>query len=338
MRFPLGDWIDDHPGLPYDLAQSGVGPTLRTVRAALRRPEVGDEEALRNELAKGLGVDAERLFLTHGATEANGLALTFLAARRRGGARPRCAIPSPEYPPLGAAARALGYRLVTSSEPSDVVALSDPNNPTGLRASVEELDRRVAKARAVLVDETFREFTRAPTRLSERRPGLWVSGTFTKVYGGDALRVGYLVVPEPEVEAFGALHAVATDRVATASVAAARALLRDRSPILAEVRARFEANLSVLREAVPELPPLEGPVWLDRRGASFDADAAASRLLERGVLVCSGSFFGDPTGLRLSLTRPTFPRSLRVYLEALPRAAGSAARRSATGAAAVRRR
>lgn len=314
MGFPLGDWIDSHPGLPHDLAQSGMGPTLERVRRALRSPEPSDPDELRAELARGIGVSPERLFLTHGATEANALALSYLV--RQPGTRgrvPRCAVPVPEYPPLGDAARLLGFRRVAAGEAAEVAVLSDPNNPRGQRWSDPAFHRIAGAARATLVDETFREFTDAPSRSARAGAGVWTSGTFTKVYGGDGLRVGYLVVPEPDVVGFGAFHAIVTDRVALASVGAARAILRDRVAILAEVRERFESNRRALQRAFPGVPKLDAPVWFDRSEPPEDGERLAQDLLKAGVLVCPGSYFGDALGVRICLTRATFPEDLDAY-------------------------
>ena len=337
MGFPLGEWIDDHAGLPHNLASSGMGPTLGSVRKALERPDPADDERLRSELARGLGIPSRRLFLTHGASEANALALWYLSRRSRPGTRvPRCAVATPEYPPIPDVARLAGFRLVPPGTRSEVSALSDPNNPRGLRWPSSGFDRVAASADDVLVDETFREFTTARSRLHEHRTNLWTSGTFTKVYGCDGLRVGYLTVPEREVDGFARFHGVVTDEVATASVGGALAVLRDRRPILAEVRERFESNVAALRRAVPKAPRLEAPVWFHRTDPPEDGDRIARDLLKRGVLVCPGSFFGDRLGVRICLTRATFPEDLRVYLEGV--SASDRTRSGATGAASSRPR
>ena len=315
MGFPLGDWIDAHERVAHHLSQSGMGPTLASVREALARPEPPDDERLRALLARGVGVPRRRLFLTHGATEANALALLYLGRRRaRGGRVPRCVVPVPDYPPIPRAAALAGFRIARVGARADVVALSDPNNPRGLRWPDPAFDRLVAGAHDVLVDETFREFTTARSRQLEGRANLWTSGTFTKVYGGDALRVGYLTVPERDVEGFAEFHAHVTDHVALASVGSALAILRDRERILDEVRGRFQRNLAALRAAAPEVPHLDAPVWFDRLGPREDGDRLAHRLLAAGVLVCPGSMFGDRHGVRVCLTQPSFREDLAAYL------------------------
>ncbi|HZY92138.1 MAG TPA: aminotransferase class I/II-fold pyridoxal phosphate-dependent enzyme [Thermoplasmata archaeon] len=322
MGFPLGDWIDSHAGARHNLGQSGMRGSLETPRRALRGMPEPDLDALRHELAQTVGVAPTRLFLTHGATEGNTAVAFYLAqgARRRGRRLPRVRLPIPEYPPLTAAATWAGFAVTSSAAQADLVLLSDPNNPTGRRWRDEEFDRWRQRGRSILVDETFREFTSARSRARAGRAGLWTTGTFTKAYGGDAHRVGYVVAPEEEADRFAAFHGVLLDGLAEASVRAARALLRARPKVLGEARALFRSNLRVLREAVPGVPALDAPLWFDR-AVGGDGDRLARRLLRASVLVCPGSFFGDASGVRICLTRRTFPIDLMAYLRVRDRTA-----------------
>lgn len=313
MGFPLKDWIDAHPGVPHNLARSGMGPGLISARRALARPRTPDPEALRRELGRSLGVASARVFLTHGATEGNALVLQYLAhrARQHGERQPSVRWPVPEYPPLGTAALLAGFWPAARRRRPSVTVLSDPNNPSGRRSNDGAIEELLDSSRAVLVDETFREFTAAPSQSRRGLPRLWTTGTFTKVYGGDGIRVGFVVAPREASEGFAAFHGVLADELAEASVGAARALLAARDEVFAEARGLFRANLNALNEAEPDVQ-LEAPLWFDRpRGR--DGDRLARALLRRGVLVCPGSFFGDPRGVRVCLTQPSFRADLAVY-------------------------
>jgi histidinol-phosphate/aromatic aminotransferase/cobyric acid decarboxylase-like protein len=314
VSFPLKRWIDDHHGLPHDLARSGMPTGLRSVRAALRRPAAPDPRALRRELARLHGVRASTLFLTHGATEATTLVLFFLARTlRRPGRSPACAVARPEYPPISDIARLAGVRVVGRRSPAEIAAVSEPNNPTGLLWGRSGIQRLAEGRRAVLVDETFREFTGAPTNAGRGDPRIWVAGSFTKLYGGDDLRVGYAIAPAAHSEVFERFHGLLLDELPPASVAGARALLRDRGRILPEVRAQVRANAEVLEEHLPGLVRDGGPVAFDRPGRR-PTDGLGLAALRAGVLVAPGRYFGDPTGVRIGLTRPTFPQDLDAYL------------------------
>jgi histidinol-phosphate/aromatic aminotransferase/cobyric acid decarboxylase-like protein len=313
MSFPLGDWIDDHSDVAHNLGVSGMVGSLRTTPRALTRLPRPDPDRLRAALARLLGVPAEALFLTHGASEGNAIVLHHLAVelRRKLGRAPRLRVELPEYPPIPETGRVAGFSVVGALSPADAVALSAPRNPLGTPVGEGELADLSEGIRAVLVDETFREFGDRPSSASSRQRGRWVTGTFTKVYGADAIRVGYVAAPPDAVASFARYHGLVTDRVPLHSVSSALALLRDRSTILAEARRIFRANERALRAEVPELPPLGAPVWFDR---GFDGGRLAYRALRSGVLVCPGSFFGARNGVRIGLTRRSFPDDLAAYL------------------------
>jgi histidinol-phosphate aminotransferase len=77
-----------------------------------------------------------------------------------------------------------------------LIAIANPNNPTGTVAPAEDL-RRIARSApdaAVLVDEAYFEFY-GESMLATRNevPNLFVARTFSKTYGLAGLRVGMLV-------------------------------------------------------------------------------------------------------------------------------------------------
>ncbi len=75
------------------------------------------------------------------------------------------------------------------------VILANPNNPTGTGTSLLGLERILHRARkaVVLIDEAYYEFS-GVTALTEieRVPNLFVSRTFSKVFGMAAMRLGCL--------------------------------------------------------------------------------------------------------------------------------------------------
>ncbi len=82
------------------------------------------------------------------------------------------------------------------------VLLANPNNPTGTGISLLGIERilRRAKKAAVLVDEAYYEFS-GLTALTEieRVPNLFVSRTFSKVFGMAAMRLGCLFSHEANI-------------------------------------------------------------------------------------------------------------------------------------------
>ncbi|MGA8511331.1 MAG: pyridoxal phosphate-dependent aminotransferase [Thermoplasmata archaeon] len=316
MGFPLGDWIDDHASCRYNLGRSGVVGSVRLPRLPGGGNFDRDAPILRRRLARLNGVAPDRVFLTHGATEGNTLALLYLA--RQGSSHRyksrRLWIRPPEYPPIFDIARAVGFRPSFSPGPHYITALSRPNNPTGLVAEIGSVRGWAESSRAIVVDETFREFTDAPSLQVARIPRLWTVGSFTKAYGADALRVGFVIPPVDEEAPFRKFHGLLLDELPPASVSGALALLQHRTEVLAQSRALLRRNERALRESISGVPRLAAPLWLDRGANGLDGDRFARACLRANILVCPGSFFADPSGVRICLTRKSFARDLSAYL------------------------
>ncbi|MGI5835232.1 MAG: histidinol-phosphate transaminase [Chloroflexota bacterium] len=80
-----------------------------------------------------------------------------------------------------------------------VIFVDSPNNPSGLVATVDEVERLLATGRLVVVDEAYAEFASVThVSLVEKHPNLVVLRTFSKWAGLAGLRVGYGVFP-PDV-------------------------------------------------------------------------------------------------------------------------------------------
>lgn len=81
------------------------------------------------------------------------------------------------------------------NERTRLIAVANPNNPTGTQASQEALLRlaQAAPHAALLVDEAYFEFS-GETLMKQWRevPNLFVSRTFSKAYGLAGLRIGVL--------------------------------------------------------------------------------------------------------------------------------------------------
>ncbi|MFZ1022588.1 MAG: pyridoxal phosphate-dependent aminotransferase [Thermoplasmata archaeon] len=324
MGFPLADWIDDHASCRYDLGRSGVAGSIQLPRLPGGGNFDRDAPILRRRLGRLSGVAADRVFLTHGATEGNTLALLYLA--RHSGVRAakprRCWIRPPEYPPIFDIARAVGFQPSFSPGPHYITALSRPTNPTGLLDEIASVRAWAEGSHAIVVDETFREFTDVPSLQVARIPRLWTVGSFTKAYGGDALRVGFVIPPADEEASFRRFHGLLLDELPAASVSGALALLRHRAALLAQSRELLRRNERALRESIEGVPRLAAPLWFDRGTKGLDGNRLARACLRASVLVCPGSFFADSSGVRICLTRKSFPRDLFAYLRVRERFLG----------------
>lgn len=106
----------------------------------------------------------------------------------------------------GAIVREIDYRVAKLEFPlqellgaitpsTRAILIANPNNPTGTGTNLEGIERILKKApnAAVLIDEAYYEFcgiTALP--LIEEYPNLFVSRTFSKVYGMAGMRFGCL--------------------------------------------------------------------------------------------------------------------------------------------------
>ncbi len=312
MRFPLADWIDERQDCRHNLGESGMHGSVRLPppsRVRFDRAVLGE---LQEELGRHLGVARERLALTHGATEANSWVAVYLARDRSGRGPAVGRVRLPEYPALVDLLGAVGLPPGDSGAPARLAAVSRPRNPEGDLWSRDRLFAWADGARHLLVDETFREFTDEPSVAALGRPGVWATGTFTKFYGADHLRVGWAVAPPEEADRFARFVGLVADELPPASAAGALSLLADAARVGREVRGLIERNASYLRRADRRFRSPAGPVVFDR--AVEDGDGLADRCRDSSILVCPGRFFGDPRGVRLGLTRRTFPVDLDAYL------------------------
>jgi histidinol-phosphate aminotransferase len=165
------------------------------------------EHAL-EDLAVHFGVSTDELTLTNGTDEAIQIVVnTFLDDGQEAIVlRPSYAMYKFYSELAGAQLRYIDYRAETLAFPIEelldaitpatrAVFISNPNNPTGTGTTAAPLEKILEKASgaAVFVDEAYYEFC-GVTMLPHIRqwPNLFVSRTFSKVYGMAAMRCGCL--------------------------------------------------------------------------------------------------------------------------------------------------
>ena len=204
---------DRYGKVRLDFNENTVGCSPRVAQAL--RSRVGRDflavypeyEKARQKMAEFFGVKPDRILFTNGTDEAiHLLASTYVDD---GG---EVVIPSPTYAMFrfyaelaGAALRLIPFRkdltfpleemLSAITARTRLVLVANPNNPTAGAIRLKEIEAILRQARnaAVLIDEAYYEFCgiTALRRLS-RFPNLFVSRTFSKVYGLAGLRMGCL--------------------------------------------------------------------------------------------------------------------------------------------------
>ncbi len=192
-----------------------------------------------------------------------------------------------------------------------IVALCNPNDPTGELLPVAELRRLLTalpERVIVLLDEALRDFvdleeTDAALRLVDDFPRLLVFRTFSKAWGLAGLRVGYAVGGvgseplleqlEPELGLDELAQAGALEALRTAG-----ALAGLRGAQVALARGELLERLRE-RRALSAPPSQANVLWL--RADGLPGAELAARMERTGVVVAGGGPLGDPERVRVQV-------------------------------------
>jgi aspartate/methionine/tyrosine aminotransferase len=299
--------------------------------------EAGAEARLREALCRAYGVDEDMVALAQGAQHADFLFFlanlhpgdlavvedpTFMPIRRQ--AEAMCEVRSMDRLPENAYLPGRDQADEVLALGARVLALTNLHNPSGTVLSTERMaglvERAGRKGTMVLSDEVFREMTfgpvpRAAFELGDNAASV---SSVTKLNGLRGLRVGWLI-GRPEI---------------VKKVDAARLYTSYRLPAITcdyaaeAVKRRDWFRERALRTAGESLPALK--TWLEREGRvrcrlpdgalmahlrlppGTDDLELSERLLERGVAVGPGSYWGAPGTIRVtfSCSRPELEAGL----------------------------
>jgi len=206
---PLGD----RSGLRLDFNENTGGCSPRVVeRLRQLQPEqmacYPEREPVEREVAAFLGLQPEQVLLTNGVDEAIHLVCdAYLEAEDD------VLIVVPTFAMYQICAGATGARVIsiaadrdfsfptakimahTTAPKTRLIAIANPNNPTGAVASADDLLRiaRSAPQAAILVDEAYFEFHgESLLEYAGQVDNLFIARTFSKAYGMASFRVGIL--------------------------------------------------------------------------------------------------------------------------------------------------
>jgi aspartate/methionine/tyrosine aminotransferase len=197
-----------------------------------------------------------------------------------------------------------------------LIAICNPNNPTGARLTAAELDAVGQAADRhgawVLSDEIYRgaELDGVET------PSMWgraerviVTSGLSKAYGLPGLRIGWAVAPPETAESLWSYHDYTTiaptalsDALATSALAPAR-----RGRLLGRTRAILRRNYPAIAAWLQDrgrtfsyIPPEAGAIIYVRYHKAVNSSALVTRLREeKGVLIVPGDHFGMDGYLRI---------------------------------------
>ncbi len=337
-------------GVEYNLTESGVHP-LRLVEllgqdpaaledlltTELNYPYVNGTPQLRQTIA-GLydGATIDEVLVTVGAAEAN-----YIATRTLLEAGDEIVVMLPNYMQIWGIARNHGYRLksfhlredrdwapdlaelaAAVSSATKLIAVCNPNNPTGRALTAAEMDGIVQQADRVgawiLADEVYSGAERVaeePTpSFFGRYDRVVATGSMSKAYGLPGLRLGWAVAPAEIISQIWTRHEYTTiSATALANNLAALALSPERRPgIIARTRRYIRGGWPILQDWLAShpgvfsvRPPDAAAIAFARYDLPINSTELAERLrTEKSVLVVPGDHFGMDHFLRLSFGLP----------------------------------
>ena len=293
-------------GLRLDFNENTVGCSPRVLERVRRTS--GEELAryperapIENSVATFLGIQPKEVLLTNGVDEAIHL---LCEAYLQAGDEALIVVPT--YSMYRIYMMAAGADVVSVPAAEDfrfpvadvcrritprtrMIAIANPNNPTGSIAKQEELMTiaRSAPDAAVLVDEAYFEFCGQTTIAKRDEKNLFVARTFSKAYGMAGLRVGMLIGEEAQMRAIRRVSS--PYNVNALALACLPEAIADQGYIqqyVGEVlagRARLERSL---QECGVQFWPSAANFVLARVGSTAEDSAAfVEHMRRRGILV-----------------------------------------------------
>jgi aspartate/methionine/tyrosine aminotransferase len=329
----------------WNLSESGVEPlrleelavTDQDREAVLRQPlaytQTNGTLELRSLIASLYpGATPQHIQVTNGGAEAN--LCTLLQIVEPGD---EVVMMTPNYMQAPGLARALGAavipwplrtndagtRWVPALELLDrlvgdrtkAIFICHPNNPTGARFTVEELDQigTIASRRRtwVVSDEIYRGAELDAVESASmwgRGERVIITSGLSKAYGLPGLRIGWIAGPPRVIESAWGIHDYTTIAPGAVSDLLARVALSPagRTRLLARTRGIVRANYQLVRSWLDgrrqftHVPPEAGAIAFVKYTHRINSTELVERLrTERSVLVVPGDHFGMDGYLRI---------------------------------------
>lgn len=327
--------VNENPYPPSDAVISDIARAVAEAAANMNRYPERDALELRGDLARylGHGLTADNIWAANGSNEV----MTHVLGAFGGPGRSALTF-APSYSMYPEYARNthtewltvprkpdftldvdLALRSIAEIRP-DVILVASPNNPTGTRTDLDQLEALCQAAPGVIViDEAYAEFARPGTpsalELLPRYPGLAVSRTMSKAFAFAGGRLGYLAAAPAFVDALRIVRlpyhlSAVTQAVARVALAHAPEMLKQ-VDVLRQERDKLQAWL-----INTGLDTAESDANFILFGRFTDRHQVWQQLLDRGVLIRET---GPQEWLRVSVGTPAENDAFRTALtEVLP--------------------
>jgi aspartate/methionine/tyrosine aminotransferase len=334
----------------YNLSESGVHPMLlgellsdapeyidRLMNTDLNYPYVNGTPELRKNIAALYdGATPDHVLVTVGAIEAN-----YIATRTLLSAGDEIVIMLPNYMQIWGIAKNHGLHIRTFHLREDngwgpdldelneavtpatkLIAVCNPDNPTGYVFKAAEMDAIVAAAERVgawiLADEVYRGAERTAEKPTPSFLGRYdkvlAMGSMSKAYGLPGLRIGWVAGPPDTLDEIWARHEYTTiSATMLSNKLAAIALSPEVRPrIMKRTREYIRKGYPVLQrwmnsheETFSFTPPQAAAIAFVRYHLDINSTEFTERLRkEKSVLIVPGDHFGMDHFVRISFGLP----------------------------------
>ena len=335
----------------FNLSESGVHPiTLQSLidnhdraldellATEINYPHVNGIPELRDNIALTYdGANRENVFVTVGAIEAN-----YLVIRTLLNPDDEIVVMSPNYMQIWGIAKNHQLRVKTFdlieengwapdldelesklSPKTKLVAVCNPNNPTGRILTESEMDRIVdltsRSGSWLLADEVYRGAERLTDEISPSFYGKYdkviAIGSMSKAYGLPGLRIGWAATEAQEVldEMWARHEYIAISATMLSNKLAAIALRPEtRTHLLGRTRNYIREGFPILQQWMDDhpgvfslAPPDASAVAFIRYNLEINSSELTQRLVtEKSVLIVPGDHFGLDHHIRVSFGLP----------------------------------
>lgn len=326
-----------HPMLLRELLDLGEGSLDKMLDVELNYSHANGNPDLRDNIAAMYqGATRDNVLVTVGGIEANFNTLTTILSPGD-----EMVIMLPNYMQLWGVAKNQGYRIKTFSliqekgwapdldalehavsKDTKVIAICNPNNPTGYIMSDAEMDAVVKIAGRVgawiLADEVYAGAEQLTDIQTPSFFGLYEKviaiGSMSKAYGLPGLRTGWAVGPADMIDQIWARHEYTTLSTAVLSNTLAALALSEqvRPAIIGRTREYIRKGYPILTEWMQShgdlfsaVQPQAAAIAFIRYKMDINSTEFVMRLLrDKSVLIVPGDHFGMDGYLRISYGLP----------------------------------
>ncbi len=317
---------------PYDISPK-VKKAIEAAVTTLNRYPDGDCFYLRKELASLLKVDSKQLIFGNGSDE-----VIVFAARAFLKKGDEVIIAQPSFLIYEIAAKLEDAKVISVpiknfrydlegmkkaiNAKTRIIFLGNPDNPAGSYFSQKEFEQfmnSIPKDVLVFCDEAYYEYVQAKDyvdsiALLKKYKNLFVTRTFSKMYGLAGLRVGYGVGSEELVDILNRVRE--PFNVNSLAQVAALACLKDRA-YYQKIAAKVEKQRKFLYESFKKLnlnfvPSCTNFILVQ---VNQDASEVVQKLLRKGIIIRDMSYWGLKNYVRITIGNEVENKTLVKILE-----------------------